>query len=149
MTESSLPSWLPSAYVFERLQERLVGLTDDEYTWEPAPTVMTIGWRLAHIARTLREERNWRWMEREPSLRDADTVQAATAAAGIAYLASSYAAWTELGASLEPGEMWRPMSAVAGPCAGEPIVALIAHVLDELTHHGAEVALLRDLFAAR
>ena len=36
--------------------------------------------------------------------------------------------------------------ALAGPFAGEPIVALIMHILDEVVHHAAEVALLRDLY---
>jgi hypothetical protein len=150
-TGSNRPSWLPFAYVFERLQERLVGLTDDEYAWQPAPAVTTIAWRMAHIAETLREERNWRWMDREPAARDSDSdaTPPATAAGGLAYLAASYAAWDELVGSLEPGELWRPMGPVAGPFEGEPIVALVAHILDELTHHAAEVALLRDLYANR
>jgi DinB superfamily len=133
--------------VYERLQDRVAGLTDDEYAWSPAAPLTTISWRMAHIAHALREERNWRWMDREPTLSDADCRRPTTAADGIAYLGASYAAWDQLVGSLEPGELWRPMGAVAGPFAGEPIVALIAHILDELTHHAAEVALMRDLYA--
>jgi hypothetical protein len=81
-------------YAFSRLCERLAGLTDDEYAWEPAPGVATIAWRLGHIADLLAEERNAAWLN---STRRAFEL----------------------------------------------------HVLDELIHHGAEVALVRDLHAAR
>jgi DinB family protein len=143
-----VPSWLPFDYVYQRLRNRLEGLTDNELRWEPAPAVTTIAWRLAHIADTLREERNWRWMEREPTLRDADTEQPGTAVAALAYLDASYAACDGLLRSLQPEELWRPVGAVAGPFEGEPVVALVVHILDELVHHAAEVALLRDLYAA-
>jgi len=145
-----LPGWLPFDYVFGRLRERLAGLSDAELAWSPAAdgSVPTIAWRLVHIADTLREERNWRWMERPPVLLDAETEQPDTASAAIAYVESSYAAWIDLVGGLAPGELWRPMGTVAGPFAGEPIVALVVHILDELIHHAAEVALLRDLYAA-
>ena len=81
-------------------------------------------------------------------MRDADAEQPATAAAALAYLDASYAAWDGLLRSLQPGELWRPMGEVAGPFEGEPVVALVTHILDELVHHAAEVALLRDLYAA-
>jgi hypothetical protein len=71
-TGSVVPSWLPFDYVYQRLRDRLEGLTDDELRWEPAP----------------------------------------------------------------------------GAFEGEPVVALVVHILDELVHHAAEVALLRDLYAA-
>jgi hypothetical protein len=147
---SEVPSWLPFAYVYERLRDRLDGLTDTELAWKPAgdDSVPTIAWRLTHIADTLREERNWSWMDRAPVLLDSEAEHPATAAAATTYLDESYAAWTGLVAGLAPGELWRPMGEVAGPFAGEPIVALVVHILDERIHHAAEVALLRDLYSA-
>jgi hypothetical protein len=145
----TVPAWLPFDYVFDRLRERLAGLTDAELRWQPAVdgSVPTIAWRLTHIADTLREERNWRWMEREPVVLDSETEQPATAGAATAYLEASYAAWIGLVRTLAPDELWRPMGDVAGPFRGEPLVALVVHILDELIHHAAEVALLRDLYA--
>jgi DinB superfamily len=146
---SNIPSWIPFELVFDRLRGRLVGLTDDEYLWEPAPRpVPTIAARLGHIGGLLREERNWRWMGREPGPADAEIEQPTTAAAGVASLEAGYAAWDELVGSLSEADLWRPLGEVAGPFAEEPVVALILHILDELIHHGAEVALLRDLYAA-
>jgi len=40
------------------------------------------------------------------------------------------------------------MGAVAGPYACSDRVAFVVHIMDELIHHGAEVALLRDLYRA-
>jgi hypothetical protein len=41
---------------------------------------------------------------------------------------------------------WRP--AHLGPYAALPMAALVLHLNRELIHHGAEIALLRDLFRA-
>jgi len=40
------------------------------------------------------------------------------------------------------GEAW-------GPYADSTVLALALHAQREVTHHGAEIALLRDLFRAR
>jgi len=146
---SNLPSWIPFEYAFDRLRARLAGLTDDEYRWEPAPSVPPIAWRLTHIGDLLRAERNWTWMGREPLLRDVDIEHPSDAATAIAYVEAGYAAWDALVDELEAADLWRPLDDVAGQYAGEPIIALIMHTLDELIHHAAEVALLRDLYAAQ
>jgi hypothetical protein len=44
--------------------------------------------------------------------------------------------------------MSRELGATFGPFAKSNWGDLLLHVADELIHHGAEVALLRDLFAA-
>ena len=174
MTSSPIPNWLGFEFVFARLIDRLVGLTDEEYSWQPvagswgieltddgrhrvhsllprpdpAP-VTTIGWRICHIGDTLREERNWRWLDREPVLRDAYIDHPATAAGGTAYLREAYAAWAELVGSLADDELFEPLGPVAGPFSDDPKAAFVVHILDELIHHGAEVALLRDLYRNR
>lgn len=158
-------------YFFDRLRRRMVGLTDAEYFWEPvspclniqpgargraprgdadgAGPVTTIAWRIAHIADGLREERNWRWMGQEPVLRDDDMWQAPTANDAIGYLDEAFAAWKRLVASVPPDDWWLPMGPVAGPYGTSDRVAFVVHVMDELIHHGAEVALLRDLYRSR
>jgi hypothetical protein len=41
------------------------------------------------------------------------------------------------------------MGAIAGPYADADRVAFVVHIMDELIHHAAEVALLRDLYRLR
>ncbi len=40
----------------------------------------------------------------------------------------------------------RPCGPAEGPWADEPMAALVLHINREMLHHGAEIALLRDLF---
>ena len=136
-------------YFFERLRRRLVGLTDDEYLWEPVSNFTTIAWRLCHIGDLLREERNWRWMGQEPVLLDADRRQARTASDAVSCVEESFAAWRTLVASIPADDWWSPMGPAAGPFATSDRVAFVVHIMDELIHHGAEVALLRDLYRVR
>ena len=42
-----------------------------------------------------------------------------------------------------------PCGPAEGPYADQPLAALVAHIHREVIHHGAEVALLRDLYAHR
>ena len=157
-------------YYFERLRVRLVGLTDEEYLWEPVSPCLsirtgargrlpraasdtpgdftTIAWRLCHIGDVLREERNWRWLGKQPVLLDTEIWQPPTAAASVAYVEEAFAAWSALVASIDAGDWWLPMGPVAGPYASSDRVAFVIHIMDELIHHAAEVALLRDLYRA-
>lgn len=41
-----------------------------------------------------------------------------------------------------------PIGEIGGPFADSTRRAFALHILDELIHHGAEVALLRDLYRA-
>ncbi|MGI8574399.1 MAG: DinB family protein, partial [Egibacteraceae bacterium] len=45
-------------------------------------------------------------------------------------------------------ELARPCGPVEGPFSEEPFAALILHLNREAIHHGAEIALLRDLYRA-
>jgi hypothetical protein len=103
---------------------------------------------MAHIGDVLRGERNWRWLGRQPTLRDADIDHSTSAAGGIAYVSDSYTAWSGLLGAVTGDELWRPLGPVAGPYADDPIVAFLLHILDELIHHAAEVGVMRDLYAA-
>jgi hypothetical protein len=42
--------------------------------------------------------------------------------------------------------MWRALGESWGPYSEDPWFALAIHAIDEISHHGAEVALLRDLW---
>ena len=43
----------------------------------------------------------------------------------------------------------RPCGPAEGPYADVPMAALILHINREMLHHGAEIALLRDLYLWR
>jgi hypothetical protein len=134
-----------------QIRGRRVGITADEYRWEPngiAPgAVPTIAWREWHIgadcldsyssrldgaARPVPVEEwpddvdeSWREMER------------------------AYERFRGLLAAGGPEWFFAPLGAAWGPFAKESRLALALHALHEVSHHGAEIALLRDLWAAR
>lgn len=152
-----------------RLRSRLDGITDAEYRWEPvadvwtvrpdgdrwlahpnertAPPapVSTIAWRLWHIASDCLASYvspplgDWplpvsghEWFgEVEPALAAMDT---------------AYQTFRARVTALGEDGIWRPLGPDWGPFADDPWAALVVHAQDELAHHGAEVALLRDLY---
>jgi DinB superfamily len=162
-------AWQLSA---DRLERRCTGLTDEELLWEPVPEcwnlvadpdhpggwsypydfappephpVTTIGWRLVHIAAD-----NWIYTEHAfgPGVRNfPDLPVHGTAVEVLAdWLDSrgSVTAWLDSAADEDLSEL-RPSH------LGEPLAAgeVIRILLDEQIHHGAEIALLRDLYLRR
>ncbi|SCK34196.1 DinB superfamily protein [Streptomyces sp. WMMB 714] len=162
------------------LRPRLDGLTDDEYTWEPAPgcwsvrprgtgtapvqagsgamtidfavpepdpaPLTTIAWRLGHVIVGVLAVRNAAHFGRAPA--DYQSFDyAATADEALAQLDAEYAAWRAGAESLGESGLMRPCGAAEGPYAERPLAALVLHINRELTHHLAEVCLLRDLYA--
>ncbi len=149
-----------------QLRPRLAGLTDDEYFWEPVANcwtlhrdgtidyaypppqpepVTTIAWRLAHVivgvlaARTHShfggppaDYQSWDYaLDAETALRQLDT---------------AYTAWTAGVRGLSDAGLGRPCGPAEGPYAAEPMAVLVLHINREVIHHGAEIALLRDLY---
>ena len=104
---------------------------------------------MCHIGDFLRHERNWRWLGREPELRDEDIRHPRTAIGGIEYVEASWSAWQRLVSSLTSEEMWQPIGPVGGSYSDYERIAFVVHIMDELIHHAAEVGVLRDLYAAR
>lgn len=111
----------------------------------PPPT--TIAWRLAHLAVVFGQRaadhfgagRVWY-----------DTVDWPLTASGmLALLDQHHAAWTAGVASLGPADLARPCGPAEGPYADQPMAALVLHLNREALHHGAEIALLLDLYAHR
>ena len=134
-------------YAFGRLRDRLAGLTEEEYRWEPGPKVSTLAWRMGHIAGLLTEERNATWLGVPP--RPAPTGTPMTARDAVEALEAAFAAWSEVLDAVPEESLAEPIGPVAGAYADSTRRAFVLHVLDELIHHGAEVALVRDLWAAR
>jgi hypothetical protein len=156
----------------QRLLDRCMGLTDDEFFWEPVSDcwnirpdpqglgrwtyeydfdpppphpVTTIGWRLVHVAAD-----NWIYWEHafgpaRQTFTDLDVPH--TAASAIQNWQDSRRAithWLRTATDADLAEL-RPSHLGPAKSAGQVMETLI----DEQIHHGAEIALLRDLYARR
>ena len=155
----------------DRLLARLEGLTDDEYRWEPVdgcwnvrpsadspsgwtvdypdvapdpPPVTTIAWRLLHIS-----DGNTVYWEHSfgPGVRNFwDLAPHGDAAGTIAYLRESQAPVTATLAMLDEDGLDEMRPTHFG--VEWPARRVLSVLVDEQLHHGAEVALLRDLYRA-
>jgi hypothetical protein len=166
-----------SEYVYgSRIRPRLDGITDDEYFWEPAPgcwslrpdsegalrcdTVWplpaddppftTLAWRLWHLINCYGATRNALWLgvDRQGVV---DTFDPAppSAADALGRLDEAYRWWSSTLRSLTDDEFREPLGSIAGPYAYDSKAAFVLHMLDEVIHHGAETALMRDLYRAQ
>jgi len=148
------------------LQARIADLGDDELAWapgadvlrmgEPAPRVShydgapspvaTIGWRLEHIATALTEPRVVEWLAAgiaAPPVPPHDTADAMRA-----WLASSVDWFCMLVETLGDAHLAAPLGPVAGAFGNGARAGFVMHLTNEAIHHGAEVGVLRDLWAA-
>jgi hypothetical protein len=163
-------SLLDSAWA--RTRGRIESLTDDEYLWEPVagcwsarpqgarwivdlaipapepPPVTTIAWRTWHIGSDCINGINVRLFNVHAS--DIDQREwFGTAALALDALDVVWNVFAARAHELDDAAMNRELGAAWGPFARSNHADLLLHVADELIHHGAEIALLRDLFARR
>ena len=160
-------------YWTAHLWPRLQGLTDAEYFWEPvagcwtvrrdatgrfvadaawpepnpAP-VTTIAWRLGHVIVGVLGARVASHFG-GPPVDYQSFAYAGTAAEALDQLDEVYDAWNRGVDSLGADGLARPCGASEGPYADRLMAALVLHINREVIHHGAEVALLRDLYLRR
>ena len=112
------------------------------------PPVTTIAWRLAHVIVGVFAMRSASHFGGPPA--DWGThPYAATADEALGQLDDAYARWTAGVRALGEDGLARPCGPAEGPYAREPMATLVLHIHREAIHHGAEVALLRDLHRAR
>jgi DinB superfamily len=158
--------------VWSRIRERLNGLTAAEYLWEPgpgswsvreapdgswridrpaaepaSPPVTTIAWRLWHISSECLAGYTCLGLGPWPLEVKGREWYAAPGPA----LAALDQAWLAFRAGLgELGEdgLWQPLGP-AWESADGLWAGLVLHAQDEMSQHGAEIALLRDLYAVR
>ena len=156
----------------DRLARRCEGLTDEEYHWLPvaegwtvhpdpahpdrwtyeydfAPPlphpITTIGWRLVHLIAD--NEIYWEFAF-GPGLRTFAEIEVpSTAADGIAAWKRSRDPITDWLTAATDAELAEPRPSHLG--ADKTAAEVISILLDEQIHHGAEIALLRDLYAHR
>ena len=116
---------------------------------EPQPTpVTTISWRIAHLVVEVFGERIHSHFG-GPDVRLRSFEFSGTATGALTQLDSMYSQWTDGVRSLGDNGLVRPCGPAEGPFADAPLAALVLHINREVLHHGAEIALLRDLFRAR
>jgi hypothetical protein len=159
-----------------QLRPRLEGLSDAEYFWEPVsgcwsirpraeavalavgsgpyiidfafpepdpPPVTTIAWRLGHMIVGIFGDRNARYFG-GPAVSYESYEYPASAVQALAALDAQYLRWID-------GIRQLDSDGLAERCR-EPgfetdsMAALILHINREVIHHGAEIALLRDLY---
>ena len=114
---------------------------------EPSPTpVTTIAWRMAHIIVAVFGGRVAGHFGGPPV--EYETFEyAGTAASALRQLDDGYHAWLDGVVSLGDEELAAPCGPSEGPFADAPMAELVLHINREAIHHGAEIALLRDLYA--
>lgn len=114
---------------------------------DPAP-VTTIAWRLVHLIVGVFGARVASHFDGPPM--DYSTYELpASASAALEALDEVHARWSAGVRSLGPEGLARPCGPAEGPYADRPLAALVLHINREAIHHGAEIALLRDLYAHR
>lgn len=149
-----------------QLRPRLDGLTDDEYFWQPVPDCWTvhpdggvdfvypeptptpfttIAWRLAHVIVGVLAMRSHSHFG-GPAADYESWAYATDAATALAQLDTEYQRWTAGVRAMSNDDLNRPCGPAEGPYADYPMSVLVLHINREVIHHGAEIALLRDLY---
>ncbi|GAA5201003.1 DinB family protein [Rugosimonospora acidiphila] len=165
---------LLSDFGYGRLRDRLAGLGDEEYLWEPAgscwsvrpvgdgtyradqsptppdpPPLTTIAWRMCHLIGVLAARRNATWLGVEPLGRGwRGAGEPGTADEAVRRLGLAYTRFRGHLAAVDAATLGDPMGEVAGGYGESSRASFVLHELDELIHHGAEIAALRDLYRA-
>jgi hypothetical protein len=160
-------------YIWARVRRRLDGLGQDEYRWRPTPdcwdlcedgsggwevervmpdpvpgAVTTIAWRLWHIgSECLAGYASGGLGPRPLDVKGREWYPDVGPA--LAALDTAWDAFRSGAASLGEDGMWRKLGPAWGPYAEDTWADLVLHAYDEVVHHGAEVALMRDLYAHR
>jgi hypothetical protein len=149
-----------------QLRPRLNGLTDDEYFWAPVPNCWTvhshggvdfaypppepapfttIAWRLAHVIVGVLAMRVHSHFGGPPAGYESWSY-ATDAGSALDQLDAAYRSWHEGVLGLDDADLAKPCGPAEGPYADESMMTLVLHINREVIHHGAEIALLRDLY---
>jgi hypothetical protein len=118
---------------------------------EPEPFT-TIAWRTWHLIDMYGEDRAPRWLDLPPQgpaigIDDPDGAPPGSAAEAVAQLERAHARWDAHLHLADNERLAQRIGNVAGPqYADRSRAAYVLHMLDEFVHHGAEIALLRDLW---
>ena len=112
------------------------------------PPVTTIAWRLAHLIVGVFGARVASHFG-GPAIGYPDFEYAGTADGALRQLDEVHEAWVRGVRGLDEAGLAAPCGASEGPWAEHSMAELVLHINREAIHHGAEIALLRDLYRAR
>lgn len=154
--------------MFGQLEQRLEGMSADEYLWEPAPgawsvrpteqgplidgagvreiepaPVTTIAWRMWHIAMDCFDDYTRRFNgdhSDAPAIWTLDPTEA---------LSTMQEKWSAYRAEISGRDFWEELGPNWEHWAPSSVADMAMHASNEMVHHGAEVGLLRDLYLAR
>lgn len=112
------------------------------------PPVTTIAWRLAHLIVGIFGVRAASHFG-GPPIGYEDMEYAGTAEEALHQLDAGYDAWMSGVRGLDEAGLARPVGPAEGEWAQHSMAQLVLHINREAIHHGAEIALLRDLYRAR
>lgn len=116
---------------------------------EPIPSpVTTIAWRLGHVIVGVFGARVHGHFG-GPEVDYETFPYAGTADEALRQLDEAYAAWLAGVRSWRDDDLLQPCGPAEGPWAEHSRAVLVLHINREVIHHGAEIALLRDLWAHR
>ena len=113
---------------------------------DPAP-VTTIAWRLAHLTVGIFGERAASHFG-GPAIDYPTYDYPGTADEALRKLDAAYAAWRDGVGALDATRLATPVGPAEGPWHEHSMAELVLHINREAIHHLAEIALLRDLYAA-
>jgi len=157
--------------VWSRVRARLDGIDDREYLWEPVPgcwsvrargdlweverrhpephpaPVTTIAWRTWHIGSECVDGFAQMLFD-TGALELGEQEWFPDAASALEAMDAAWVVFRDRCVTLDDDAMARPLGDRFGPFAEHNHADLLLHVADEVIHHGAEMALLRDLYAA-
>jgi hypothetical protein len=162
-------------YFQNTLYERLEGLDDEEYLWEPAPRTLsvrlvggvpkpdqfgmeasgrvnpprTIAWSIGHLGDGVALRANY--LVGDHRIQPGDLVWPMTAAEGLDFLRAGLTLWRE-GLDQMTDTDLDAIGRSANPWGLDPTLPLmdiVWWVNKELIYHASEIWLLRDVYAAR
>ncbi|XVX22195.1 DinB family protein [Actinomycetota bacterium] len=106
----------------------------------------TIAWRMGHVIVGCLAMRNHSHFG-APAGDYFTWDYAGTAAEALAQLDEQVRVWRDGVAGLGEEGLARPCGEAEGPYAQDPLGRLVLHINRELIHHGAEISMMRDLYA--
>jgi hypothetical protein len=162
-------------YFYGVLLERLDGLTDEEYLWEPAPTVLTvrmvdgrpkpdqlgleptgatapprtIAWSVGHHG-----DGTWNradYLVGSHSIQPGDLTWPMTAAEGVDFLKEGCRRWRSALYQMTDTDL-DTVGRSAFPWGLDPelpLIEIVWWINKELIYHASEIWLMRDIYAAR